>query len=225
MAKDDLSAERLRELLQYDPESGLWTWRFARAGVPRAGMPAGCMSRRYVVIGIDGKLYRAHRLAWLYMTSEWPKNHVDHINGNGADNRWENLRDVSRFVNLQNRHRADVDSSSGVLGVSKFGSTWKAEIRSLGIRKYLGTFASKEDAHAAYLAAKKAMHPESQIAANASAGPAPLGRRLGKSGIRGVRKINNRWYAYMHTPQGQKHLGAFSSAEEASAAYQYATAL
>ena len=89
-----LTYERLRELLHYDPETGAFTWIKSTYRKGQPGTPAGCLSKRlgYILIGIDKRLYYAHRLAFLWMTKQWPEKEVDHINLDKADNRWANLR-------------------------------------------------------------------------------------------------------------------------------------
>lgn len=92
----ELTAGRLKELLTYDPETGVFIWRGWRSGSAVAGSVAGSLhSDGYVCIKIGRCLYRAHRLAFLYMTGSRPIGQVDHINMNRADNRWCNLRETS----------------------------------------------------------------------------------------------------------------------------------
>lgn len=224
MARTDLTAQRLRELLYYDPETGSWTWRLKVHGTTKPGDLAGCAARNYWVIGINRRIYLAHRLAWLYMTGVWPRLHVDHIDGDGQNNRWSNLRDVDRCINLQNRRAADTDSRSGKLGVHKGSASWIAEIGFFGQRHYIGTYETSEDAHAAYLAAKRELHVTAPLADNAPAAPSKLGYPKGESGLRGTKACGSKWRAFLYTKQGQKHLGMFVSAEAAHAAYVQAKA-
>lgn len=149
-----ITQERLKQLLRYDPETGHFTWRVNR-GPRRAGERAGNVTV-IEAVGVDGTLYPAHRLAWLYMTGEKP-NEIDHKNGNNNDNRWENLRDGTHAQNCQNRRRAL--TATGLLGVypcasGRFFSTIRVEGKPL----YLGSFDTKEDAHAAYVSAKRQRH-------------------------------------------------------------------
>src|SRR4029434_9631151 len=99
-----LTAERLREVLTYDPESGLFLWNITTSNRVRAGDIAGNTENHYGYrrIGIDGKLYRGARLAWLYMKGEWPPGRVDHKNRNRIDDRWENLRLCTHAQNVAN---------------------------------------------------------------------------------------------------------------------------
>ncbi len=117
--------------------------------------------RKIMYIGIDYKIYRAHRLAWLYVHGEMPSGKIDHKNGNPLDNRIENLRIASARMNAQNQRRAQPYNSTGVLGVGvdKARGCFKSEIRlPSGKRKFLGRFPSVELAHQAYIAAKRIYH-------------------------------------------------------------------
>jgi hypothetical protein len=154
-----LTQERLKELLTYSPETGLFYW-LDTAGRKKAGRIAGTIDfYGYRVIGIDGYTYGAHRLAVLYVTGKQTAKRVDHINGKPGDDRWENLRECSHAENQKNmrRHR---DNSSGFKGVytSNKGRTWFSQIMSDGKLKYLGSFATKEEAAAAYDAAATDLH-------------------------------------------------------------------
>jgi hypothetical protein len=114
----------------------------------------------YIEIGVSDARCTAHRLAWLYVTGAWPTFHIDHINGDKADNRIANLRDVDRNMNLQNIKRAPAHSKSGLLGASFHSSTgrWASRVYAAGRQRSLGLFDSPEEAHAAYLAAKRRLH-------------------------------------------------------------------
>lgn len=164
MAKADLTAQRLRELLHYDPETGVFTWRVACRGTA-AGDVAGCViDGGYIRITIDKRFHRSHRLAWLYMTGTWPANDIDHIDGNPSNNALANLRDVTRSVNLQNRRAAmGHNTTSGVLGVSSKRNKWRARIKVDGRHVSLGHFDTIEEAQAAYLEAKRAHHPGNML--------------------------------------------------------------
>ncbi|WP_395454812.1 HNH endonuclease signature motif containing protein [Azospirillum melinis] len=155
--------ERVRELFNYDPETGIFTWRISRTGSIRVGQVAGTVRKvtGYVRIHVDGKFYYAHRLAWLYMTGEWPAEEIDHINRQGGDNRFANLRPASRAQNGGNtsiRRR----NKSGVKGVSwyKRGRKWKAQIMMNGKNCSLGCFNTISEAAAAYAAAAELCYGE-----------------------------------------------------------------
>ena len=161
MATANLTAARLRELLDYDPASGKLT-RAAPAGGQKVGDEAGSVTRRgYRLVNIAGHRVMAHRLAWLHAYGEWPSDVIDHINGDKLDNRIANLRNVTQGVNLQNLRRARVDSQSGLLGVhfDKSRGKWSADLRVGSKRLRLGRFDSAEAAATAYLEAKRIHHP------------------------------------------------------------------
>ncbi len=155
-----ITPQRLRNLLSYDATTGQFTWLVQRSIRVKIGCAAGNLNRGdgYWYIQVDYRSYPAHRLAWLYVHGEWPKEHIDHIDGDRINNRLNNLRDVSRSVNLQNRKRASVHNKTGYLGVSPFKTKFMANIRLAGKRTYLGLFATPEIAYAAYLEAKRTIH-------------------------------------------------------------------
>lgn len=163
----ELTAERLRSLLHYNPETGEFTWLVSRAGNAKAGYVAGFDNGDgYRKVRVDSHPYQAHRLAWLYIHGSWPNGHIDHINGNPSDNRIANLREATNSQNLQNRYRASSNSKSRLLGVSfdpKRGK-WAAQIEVDGRCRFLGRYESADAAHAAYLKAKAALHPFATIA-------------------------------------------------------------
>lgn len=151
-----LDEKRLKELMVYDPDTGLFTWRKTK-GRAKAGSAAGCKDAYgYKVIRVDGLLYKAHRLAWLYTYGEWPEGLLDHINRNPADNRIANLREASQSENMHNANRK---SKSGVPGVRwrEERSRWVAQIR-VGYRNHIiGSFMSKDEAVLARRQAEQAM--------------------------------------------------------------------
>lgn len=152
MAKE-LTAERLRELIEYDPETGAFTWAArSRPGV-RVGDPCGRISHHgYHEIGVEYSLRRANRLAWLYMTGEWPDGDVDHINRDKADNRWCNLRLATRSQNSSNVDPARRRNTSGFIGVTfdKARDKWRAQIRIDGRKVNLGRFSDPVEAAKAH---------------------------------------------------------------------------
>lgn len=154
-----VTQQRLREALDYCPNSGTFTWKTKAARNTVVGRVAGRIKENgYREIGIDGRLHGAHRLAWLYVHGEWPNGQIDHFNGNRLDNRISNLRNVSASENLQNQFSPHGDNP--FLGVSwqKSRNKWRADICVNGKQKFLGRFDSKQDARDAYLAAKRDMH-------------------------------------------------------------------
>lgn len=159
---NELTADYVRKLLNYDKDTGIFTWNVRpRGNRVHKDNTAGCISnqRNMVLIGIEGKIYLAHRLAWLWVHGEWPKNHIDHIDGNPNNNSIANLRDVSRSVNQQNRKGPAKHNKSGLMGAYKRYGHWKADIRVNGKTIYLGAFETKEEAHEAFIQAKRKLHP------------------------------------------------------------------
>ena len=163
-----LTADRLRELLAYDPQTGAFTWRLARVAwngrrvIARPGDVAGTVCKNgYRAINIDGTPRLEHRLAFLWMTGEWPEADVDHINGDRADNRWANLRPASRRMNLQNRRGPSSNRKHGhLLGTAWHAKTqkWRALIKHDGRQKSLGYYETEQAAHYAYVEAKRRLH-------------------------------------------------------------------
>ena len=163
MADAILTAERLREVLHYEPESGAFTWLVTLSNRAPAGSKAGAHNKytKYTSISIQGKLHRAHRLAWLYVTGAWPDRFVDHINGERSDNRWANLRQANGSLNQQNLRASRGDTCSGLLGVyqtDKKSHPWRASITVDGKDRHIGNFETKDEAYCAYLKTKRAMH-------------------------------------------------------------------
>ena len=154
-----ITADALRDALSYDPLTGKFTWKMPRRKIV-VGAEAGFIDRLgYRHIRIDLKLYRAARLAFLYMTGEWPSDEIDHINCVRDDNAWSNLREANRSQNTANRRTKNATGFRGVFLHRKTG-LYRAEIRKDGRAKSLGYFKSPEDAHAAYVAAGKTVHGE-----------------------------------------------------------------
>jgi hypothetical protein len=153
-----LTADRLRELLHYDPETGVFTWRVKRRCV-EAGAAAGSISpSRYRTIMVAGKNYQAHRLAWLYTTGEWPAEDIDHINGVRSDNRIANLRTCTRAQNSQNTcKRSNRSGARGVWWHAR-AQKWAAGITVNYKAHHLGLFDDIESASAAYVDAKARFH-------------------------------------------------------------------
>ena len=156
-----ITCSELKECLHYDENSGVFTWIKTMGLRGKKGTIAGSKNKcGYVGIKINRVLYRAHRLAWLYVTGSHPENEIDHINGNRSDNRIQNLRDVTKQINAQNIKRPSKNNSVGLLGVSVHKKTGKyravISIRRKSIS--LGLFDRKEDAAEAYMTAKMFYH-------------------------------------------------------------------
>ncbi|MEK0324126.1 MAG: HNH endonuclease [Nitrosopumilus sp.] len=153
-----LNQEGLKEVLNYDKTTGLFYWKVQPIGRINVGDQAGSYIQGYNTIMFDGRNYRAHRLAFLWMTGSWPKEQIDHIDQNRANNSWSNLRECT---NLQNQGNQKVckNNVSGYKGVSWHTqrNCWRAQI---GIQengknrsKHLGVFTDLKDAVDAYNAA------------------------------------------------------------------------
>jgi len=147
--KKSITQSQLKEQLHYNPDTGIFTNRVYRSGRALKGAIAGhiCNTHGYVIIKINEKRYQAHRLAWLYMYGNFPKDDIDHINHNRADNQIVNIRAVSRQENLRNKSKSK-NNTSGVIGVSwsKNAKKWYAKIAVFYKQIHLGYFTDKSDA-------------------------------------------------------------------------------
>lgn len=154
-----IDSEELRRIIEYDPETGI----LRDKGVRTRGVKGRALGNHdkdgYLLLKVYQVTYKAHRLAWLYVHGEWPKNEIDHINGVKDDNRIANLRDVSQSFNQHNILEAMKNSKSGVRGVRRLSSgSWEANIRHQGKRVRLGTFGSINEAGKAYQQARLRLH-------------------------------------------------------------------
>jgi hypothetical protein len=111
-----LTQKDLQNIIHYSPETGIFTWARPRKGIAVTDKVGTLKPSGYIVILVKAKLYRAHRLAWLYMTGNWPENEIDHINGDRSDNRFCNLREATKAQNNWNR-KIRKDSKTGVKNV------------------------------------------------------------------------------------------------------------
>ena len=165
------TAEYLRSVLHYDPESGIFTWKVRTSNRVKVGSVAGSQSGKgYLDISVCSRTHRAHRLAWLYVHGVWPEDQIDHINRIRTDNRISNLRDVTQKQNLQNagKHSRNTSGHTGVIW-DKHRSKWQARIAHNCKDIHLGSFASLEEAVAARKAAEKLYWSDTWIAE-----PAPV---------------------------------------------------
>lgn len=155
----NVDQKRLKELLDYCPDSGFFTWVIKKRGV-RLGKVAGYVGRYgYWKITLDKKRYAAHRLVWMYVHGQWPDDCIDHINRVRTDNRIANLRLATHAQNRQNLSLTN-RNKSGVRGVSydAINKKWRASISVNGKAKNLGRFVSIEEASAAYKVAAAKYH-------------------------------------------------------------------
>lgn len=166
MAKPQLTAKYLRKIMNYDPDTGLFTWAIERRPSPfKPGDKAGCKEGKgYISIKIDGASHKAHRLAWLYTTGKWPKDQIDHRNRIPDDNRFENLRECNTAENCQNQGLRS-NNTSGFQGVHwrKDSRKWIARIMVNMKSIHLGYFDNAKEAGAAYAEAKAAYHIDSPV--------------------------------------------------------------
>ena len=180
--RNDLDADTVRELFDYDPETGVLTHRhrpikyfrdgklwsadqnYRRWNTRYSGKKAGCVSRGRIVVGVNDILYGAHRVIWLWMTGKWPKEEIDHIDLDPSNNRFNNLREANRIQNQANV-RVRADSKSGIKGVQYFSGKgrrkrWSARIKENGKQRTLGNFATAGEAADAYRKAAEELHGE-----------------------------------------------------------------
>lgn len=158
----DVTAEQVRALFDYDASAGILI-RKTPKGNQLAGTRAGSVERNgYRRVSVGNRNYQEHRVIWLYWYGTWPREELDHIDGDKSNNRIANLRDVPRRINSQNLRRAVSTSESGLLGVSRSRrhvlNPWVACIKVDGKQKHLGYFKSPEEASACYVNAKRELH-------------------------------------------------------------------
>lgn len=159
MSKPDITAEQLREILDYNMETGIFIWKISPSKAVKAGDVAGNIDKRgYSTLGIRGEIYRTHRLAWLYVTGSWPTGMIDHINGIKADNRLVNLRDVGAGGNSENVRKPNKRNKSGFMGVIWYQNKWRASITVNRKTIRIGDYTTPDEAHQAYLNAKRMFH-------------------------------------------------------------------
>jgi hypothetical protein len=158
--RHSLTCERLKELLHYDPDTGVFTWRVWRGFNAKPGAVAGSKHGKYLGISIDKTKYYAQRLAWVYMTGAWPINEIDHRDTDKFNNRFANLREATHSDNQQNLRKARSHNHAGFLGVHldhRVGR-YMSRITVAGKEHYLGCYATAEEAHEVYIAAKRRLH-------------------------------------------------------------------
>ena len=159
MESSNLTADELRTMLAYDKTTGIFTWIIRPSKAIHAGDIAGNTNKfGYVTIGVKKKVYKAHRLAWFHAHNVWPNGLIDHINGRKDDNRLCNLRVVAADGNSQNVRRPNRHNKSGFLGVIWFQNKWRANITINRKTRWLGDYLTPEEAHQAYLNAKREHH-------------------------------------------------------------------
>lgn len=159
MADAILTQEELKERVNYNPDSGIFTWK--SKSDPRSSIKIGaeinCKDKDgYLRVFISYKYYKLHRLAWFYVYGVWPKYQIDHINGDKKDNRISNLRDISQSANMQNIHKANINKLSGLpRGIYFEFGKYRARIKIKNKIKNLGSFVLLSEAVDAYVNAKQ----------------------------------------------------------------------
>ena len=159
---NNLTQKELKKQLNYNPDTGIFIWIIGKTNRVNAGDRAGYKNGRgYMQIKINNKQYILSRLAWLYMTGEWPEHFIDHINGITDDDRFCNLRDATPTQNSINK-KIPSTNTSGFKGVSfrKGAKKWTAQIRMNGKKKHLGYFDCPKKASKAYEDAAKEVFGE-----------------------------------------------------------------
>lgn len=153
-----ITQDRLKELLHYNPETGIFTW-IKKWGKKPAGRQAGYLDKKgYLYVMLDRKFYKLHRLAWLYVYGNFPNDQIDHRDEIKTNNRIGNLRDVHQSINQWNKSSSRSDNKICLLGVSPHGNGWRAVVHIKGKQISLGTFQDPFSAHNAYLHAKSTIH-------------------------------------------------------------------
>lgn len=158
-SRNPIEAGRLRDLLFYDPDTGVFSHRvdYKRR---KAGTVAGFTHPLgYRLIFIDGRSYKAAWLAILYVTGKWPVSEVDHRNKNRGDDRFANLREATRSQNCANRG-VFKNNKAGIKGVDLTPAGWRARIRKDGQLRHIGYFPTSADASAAYQQEAQKVHGE-----------------------------------------------------------------
>lgn len=164
MATAILTPDALRSVIRYDEKTGVFTRLVRLAQRHHAGDRADTLITAPLMYGyrrvsLFSQRYLAHRLAWFYTHGVWPKQHIDHINGDKGDNRIENLREVDDRLNLENLRSPKATNLLGVLGVHVIpNGRIRARIQVRGKSVHLGLFDTLEDAQQAYLIAKRKLH-------------------------------------------------------------------
>lgn len=161
---DSLDAAALKSVLSYCPDTGIFTWlrrsdvgpswNGRYPGKVAGGVRKNADGREYLSIAINGRSFQAHRLAWLYITGEWPSDIVDHVDGDGLNNRFENLRAADKSTNGANA-RLSKRNTTGFKGVcfDKSRERFIASITFEGRQRFLGYYDTAEEAHASYMSA------------------------------------------------------------------------
>lgn len=153
-----ITINNIKEKLSYNPETGIFVWKKRRMGPKTNSLPGSIAgyqhdNRGYIRIKLWGKSYYCHRLAWLYMTGEWPEKHIDHADGNTLNNKWSNLRAADKSQNGANKRLlANRTGLKGVTFDARRG-LWRSRIHVRWKEIHLGRYDCPAAAHFAYLVA------------------------------------------------------------------------
>jgi hypothetical protein len=150
MGRLDLTQDHLKSILDYDLDTGIFTWIKRPNHSSSDGIAGSLGDTGYLIIGISGYIYKSHRLAWLYVYGEWPKGEIDHIDMNKQNNSIKNLIESNRRLNMSNNKRK---SSGRLTGTRKNVNKWIAQMTVNKKYVYLGTFDTELKAHKAYIKA------------------------------------------------------------------------
>jgi hypothetical protein len=218
MKNDNCSIDRLREALEYNPETGDLIWKEGW----RKGMVAGCVNvnsssgNAYRSIVLDGVSRRAHRVAWAIHHGDWPKEEIDHDNGDGSDNRILNLKDAGKIGNARNR-RKPRNNKSGVCGVNFDGKRrkWRVQVYEGAKRKHIGRFDDFDAAVAARKEFEKNNGYSESHGVRNKCEYVPVKRGAKKdAGVRYIKKYS-RWNTRATVNGKRISIGMFDSKEEA----------
>ena len=164
MKTPPFTPSELRDRLNYDPQTGGLTWKKLRNSL-RLGEQAKSLDvGGYIQVNIAGYVLKGHRIAWAIYYGQWPDGPIDHINGNRSDNRIENLREVSHQTNCQNMRNGSCKNETGFLGVhiakgiTNQNKKYRAKIQHNKKQIHLGGYPTPQEAHEAYLQAKRKIH-------------------------------------------------------------------
>lgn len=165
MAAEIVSWERLREVLDYDPETGIFVWKVNQGKNRTAGKKAGFAFGPYWSLRVDKVQYLAHRLAWYYAHGYMPDCGIDHKDNDKRNNALFNLREGNQSLNMQNLQKCRSDNKTGYLGVCWHSrdKKYQAQIHLDGKNHFLGLYDTAEEAHQAYIEAKRKLHPFGEL--------------------------------------------------------------
>lgn len=148
--------EEILRSYKYDCSTGGFLWSSTKMHIKRT--PGHFASNGYLRLRFRDRYFPAHHLVWAIETGSLPSSQIDHIDGDRLNNRFSNLREVSPIENSQNQRYAHKTSKSGLLGASPSGKAWRAQIKVNKKSIHLGSFNTPDEAHSAYINAKRMLH-------------------------------------------------------------------